>query len=151
MVVADQDVLDAFCYSGGFSIAALRGGAYRVVSVDSSGPALALARRNRERNGFAVNDDDFVEANVFEYLRGARDRRLDFDVIVLDPPKLARSRSQLDSALRTYKDANLLALKLLRPKGQLFTFSCSGAVSRDDFRGMVQHAAADAGRDVQAA
>ncbi|MEM7165640.1 MAG: class I SAM-dependent rRNA methyltransferase [Planctomycetota bacterium] len=145
----DRDVLDAFCYSGGFTVAAGLGGAHRVVSVDSSAPALALARRNRAANDLPVRDEDHVDANVFEYLRGARDRRLSFDMIILDPPKLARSRHQLDSALRAYKDANLLGLKLLRGGGVLFTFSCSGAVSHDDFRKMLMHAAADAGRDVQ--
>lgn len=146
---ADREVLDAFCYSGGFTVAAALAGARRVISVDSSARALELTRRNRAGNGLAVADDDHVEANVFEYLRSARDRRASFDAIVLDPPKLARSRRQLDSALRAYKDANLLALKLLRPAGLLFTFSCSGAVSVDDFRKMLTHASADSGRDVQ--
>lgn len=146
---AGRVVLDAFCYSGGFTVAAGMAGAERVISIDSSAPALELTRRNRAENGLPVEDDDHVDANVFEYLRTARDSRKTFDAIVLDPPKLARSRRQLDSALRAYKDANLLALKLLNPGGLLFTFSCSGAVSRDDFAKMLTHASADAGRDVQ--
>jgi 23S rRNA (cytosine1962-C5)-methyltransferase len=141
-----RDVLDAFCYGGGFAIAAARAGARSVRAVDSSEPALALAARNAERNGCGAID--FVRADVFEHFRKARDRAEQFDLIVLDPPKLAPTAATAERASRAYKDLNLLACKLLRPGGVLLTFSCSSGVSVELFQKIVASAAADAARDV---
>lgn len=145
-IAGDQEVLNCFSYSGAFGVAAHAGGARRVVQVDSSESALVLARRNLDLNGMHAGDGDLLEANVFELLRQLRDQSQTYDVIVLDPPKFAFRRGQIESALRGYKDLNLLALKLLRPGGSLLTFSCSGAVSREHFRDMLAAAALDAGR-----
>jgi 23S rRNA (cytosine1962-C5)-methyltransferase len=141
-------VLDLFTYTGGFSVAAASGGASEITAVDSSGPALELAARNLDRNGFA-GLTALVEADVFTYLRELRDRGERFDLIVADPPKLAHSTSQLKRATRAYKDLNLLAMKLLAPGGALVTFSCSGLMSEDLFQKVLFGAALDAGRDVQ--
>ena len=142
-------VLNAFCYSGGFGIAALHGGAAQVTQLDVSGPALALAHRTAELNGLPADRLLYEEADVFTRLRHYRDSRRNFDLIVLDPPKFAESRHQIDGACRGYKDINLLACKLLRPGGLLFTFSCSGAIDPDLFQKVIAGAAADAGRDLQ--
>jgi 23S rRNA (cytosine1962-C5)-methyltransferase len=141
------EVLNCFCYTGGFGIAALVGGATAVVQVDVSAAALELARRNAELNGFGPERSRLVEADVFHELRRLRDRRSAFDAIVLDPPKFADTRAQLDGACRGYKDINLLAFKLLRPGGSLFTFSCSGAMTPELFHKIVAEAASDAGRE----
>jgi len=142
-----RDVLNAFCYSGGFGIAALAGQARSVVQVDVSAEALELAQANAEANGFGEPQCQHVRADVFEELRSLRDRRATFDVIILDPPKFADTRAQLERACRGYKDINLLALKLLRPGGMLFTFSCSGAMTPELFGRVVAEAAVDAGRE----
>jgi 23S rRNA (cytosine1962-C5)-methyltransferase len=139
--------LDCFCFSGGFSLNALAGGASQVISVDSSGPALDLLRQNIQLNGLDADRHTAVEANVFEYLRLQRDRGEKFDVIVLDPPKFAPTAAQVEKAARAYKDINLLAIKLLRPGGMLFTYSCSGGVGVELFQKIVADAALDAGRD----
>lgn len=147
-----RTVLDCFCYTGGFSIASLRGGALSVTAVDSSADAIAGLKKNfalnqnydlKTRDLFTVNGD------VFDTLRKFRDGGRMFDLIILDPPKLAPTKASLDKALRAYKDANLHALKILNPNGLLATFSCSGGVSSQDFQMMVGWAAKDAGRDVQ--
>jgi 23S rRNA (cytosine1962-C5)-methyltransferase len=139
-------VLNLFCYSGGFSIAAMRGGATSVVSVDSSAPALELARLNAARNG--AGEMEWVKADVFTYLRELRDRGATFDLIVLDPPKLASSAAQVRRATRGYKDLNWLAFRLLSAGGHLATFSCSGLVDADLFTKVVAGAALDARREV---
>jgi 23S rRNA (cytosine1962-C5)-methyltransferase len=139
-----RDVLNCFCYTGGFSLAALAGGAQSVVSVDSSGPALALARRNVQTNGFDASIAEWIEADVFRYLREARSQGRSFDLVVLDPPKFAPTERHASAAARAYKDINLNALKLLRPGGLLATFSCSGGVSAELFQKIVAGAAADA-------
>jgi 23S rRNA (cytosine1962-C5)-methyltransferase len=143
------EVLDVFAYSGSFGVCAAWGGASRVTLVESSASALGLARRNLALNGFEGRSVEYVEGDAFSVLRGyrAQDRR--FDVVVLDPPKFARSGREVRRASRAYKDVNLLAFQLLRPGGVLFTFSCSGAVSADLFQKIVFGAAVDAGRDVQ--
>jgi 23S rRNA (cytosine1962-C5)-methyltransferase len=141
---AGAEVLDAFAYTGAFGVHAAAGGARRVTLVDSSASALALARRNFARNGFEARGA-WVEGDVFSVLRGYRAEGRSFDVVVVDPPKLAHSRREVDSAARAYKDVNLLAFQLLRPGGRLFTFSCSGAVSADLFQKIVFGAALDAG------
>ncbi len=140
-------VLNCFSYTGGFAVHALAGGAVEVTDVDVSADALLLAAANVAANGFDDGRYAQEEADVFSYLRQCRDARRQFDVIVLDPPKFAASASQLDRAARGYKDINLLALKLLRPGGLLFTFSCSGHMTPQLFRKVLADAAADAGRD----
>ena len=149
-LAAGRDVLNCFCYTGGFGIAAAVGGAKSVTQVDVSEPALALAKRNAELNcvdGQTVFDH--VCADVFKYLRTCRDEGRTFDMIVLDPPKFAEARSQVMKAARGYKDINLLAMKLLRPGGILATFSCSGAMDEELFMKILAEAAADARRDFQ--
>jgi 23S rRNA (cytosine1962-C5)-methyltransferase len=147
--LAGREVLNAFCYTGAFTVYAAAAGAARIFSVDSSENALKLAERNMRRNGFGQNEVMFAAADVFELMRAYRDQGWQFDVIVLDPPKFAPSKSKVNAAARGYKDINLLALKLLRPGGRLVTFSCSGAVSADLFQKILFGAAVDAGRSVQ--
>jgi 23S rRNA (cytosine1962-C5)-methyltransferase len=143
------EVLNCFSYTGGFGIHALKAGAGRVLNVDSSQAALALADRNGEINHIPRERTETIEGDVFRILRDFRDRRRVFDLIILDPPKFVDSQRQLERGCRGYKDINLLALKLLRPEGILFTFSCSSLVSRELFQMIVAGAALDAGRDVQ--
>ncbi len=145
----NKRVLDCFCFSGGFTMNALKGGALQVVAVDSSGAALQLASENLKLNKFDEAKVEFVNDNAFEYLRKLRDRAEQFDLIVLDPPKFAPTTSQVDKAARAYKDINLLAFKLLSPNGVLFTFSCSGGVGLPLFQKIVADAALDAGKNVQ--
>lgn len=143
--VGDKSVLNCFCYTGAFSVYAFAGGANSVLSMDSSGPALEQVKRNLELNGFGECQSEVMEADVFTALRKFRDSRKSFDVIILDPPKFAPTVSQAERAARGYKDINLLAFKLLNPGGILFTFSCSGGVSRELFQKIVTGAAQDAG------
>jgi 23S rRNA (cytosine1962-C5)-methyltransferase len=146
---AGREVLNCFAYTGAFSVYAARGGAGPIVNVESSAEALATAQRNLALNGFADRDDQYVAADVFQQLRHYRDGGRQFDLIVLDPPKFAHSKRDLERAARGYKDINWLAMRLLRPGGILFTFSCSGNVSEDLFQKILFGAALDAGRDVQ--
>jgi 23S rRNA (cytosine1962-C5)-methyltransferase len=139
-----REVLNGFCYTGAFSLASLAGGARSVLSIDSSGSALALARRNLALNGFDAGKADWLEADVFEALRELRRRDRQFNLIVLDPPKFAPTPKDAARAARGYKDVNLNALKLLRPGGLLATFSCSGGISPELFQKIVAGAAADA-------
>lgn len=145
----NRRVLDCFCYSGGFTMHALAGGAAAVTAVDASAEALALARANLELNGLDDGRAELVQGNVFEVLRGLRDRGTRFDLIVLDPPKFAATAAQRERAARGYKDINLLAFKLLAPGGLLATFSCSGGVGPELFASIVAGAALDAGVDAQ--
>ncbi|MGT2469496.1 class I SAM-dependent rRNA methyltransferase [Paraburkholderia terrae] len=145
----DRDVLNCFCYTGGFSLAALKGGAKRVVSIDSSGEALALAQANVTANGFDAERATWLDADAFKTLRRLYDDGERFDLIVLDPPKFAPSREHVDRAARAYKDINLTGLKLLRPGGLLFTYSCSGAIDAELFQKIVAGAAADARVDAR--
>ena len=140
-----REVLDCFCYSGGFSLSALAGGARSVLAVDSSAPALASARRNFALNGFEAGRAEWLEADVFGALRTLRREGRQFDFIVLDPPKFAPTPKDAARAARGYKDINLNALKLLRPGGLLATFSCSGGISPELFQKILAGAAADAG------
>jgi len=142
-------VLNCFSFTGGFSIAAMMGGALDVVSVDESAPALELADKNLAQNGFKLAKDHFERADVFKYLRDLRSKQQEFDLIVLDPPKFASSGSQIDRACRGYKDLNLLAMQLLKPGGLLATFSCSGLISRDLFQKVVFGASLDAHAPMQ--
>jgi len=146
---AGAEMLNCFAYTGAFAVYAARGGAGRITNVETSAEALALARRNMALNGFTGRDDEYVEADVFQQLRRYRDTGRQFDLIVLDPPKFAHSQRGVKRAARGYKDINWLAMRLLRPGGVLFTFSCSGAISADLFQKILFGAALDAGREVQ--
>ena len=143
------DVLNCFSYTGGFGLYARAAGAASVTQVDISGEALALAKKNETLTHFCGTKMEYVEADVFQYLRKCRDSGKTFDLIVLDPPKFADSKSQVMKAARGYKDINLLAMKLLKPNGTLATFSCSGAMTQDLFDKVVAEAAQDAKRDFQ--
>ncbi len=140
-------VLNAFSYTGGFSVAALAGGAQEVISVDSSAPALELAQANVARNGFDAERHRTLDADVNGFLRERLKDGERFDAIVLDPPKFAPTAAHADRAARAYKDINRLALKLLAPGGLLLSFSCSGGVGAELFHKIVAGAAADAGVD----
>jgi len=146
---SQRTVLNAFAYTGGFAVYALGSLVKRVINVDSSAEALALARRNVALNGYRTDDDDFVEGDVFQVLRYYRDAGQQFDMIILDPPKFAQSPRQVENAARGYKDINLMAFRLLRPGGLLATFSCSGAVTADLFQKIVFSAVLDAGHEAQ--
>ncbi len=137
-----RNVLNVFSYTGAFSVIAAKHGATNVMSIDSSGPALAVANRNAELNSIDIGE--VLEADAFTALRGLRDRARQFDLILLDPPKLANNAKQVEKATRAYKDLNLLAIKLLAPGGVLMTWSCSGAVTPDLFQKVVAGAALDA-------
>jgi len=142
-----QSVLNCYSYTGGFSVAALVGGATDVTSVDSSGPALARAQAHVQLNGLNPEHHRTLDADVNATLRQALAEGRQFDAIVLDPPKFAPSAAHADRASRAYKDINRLALKLLRPGGLLLTFSCSGGISADLFHKVVAGAGMDAGVD----
>ena len=139
-----QRVLNCYSYTGGFTVAALAGGAQRVVSVDSSGPALAQARANVLNNGFDLERCEFIDADVNQTLREALAAGQRYDAIVLDPPKFAANAAQAERAARAYKDINRLALMLLAPGGLLLTFSCSGGISAELFHKIVAGAGIDA-------
>ncbi|MFO1323871.1 MAG: class I SAM-dependent methyltransferase [Burkholderiales bacterium] len=149
-VARDRRVLNAFCYSGGFTLAALAGGARSVLSVDSSADALALGRENVALNpALPAARNAWLEADVFTDLRRLRNEGAAFDLIVLDPPKFAPTAAHAERATRAYKDVNLLSLKLLSPGGLLATFSCSGGIDAALFQKVVAGAALDAGCDAQ--
>jgi 23S rRNA (cytosine1962-C5)-methyltransferase len=142
-----QRVLNCYCYTGGFTVAALASGAEHVVSVDSSAPALERARDHVSANGFDPARAEFADADVNQYLRDALKRGESFDAIVLDPPKFAPTAAHAERAARAYKDINRLALKLLAPGGLLLTFSCSGGIGAELFHKIVAGAGLDAGVD----
>jgi len=144
-----RDVLNCFCYTGGFSLAALRGGAKSVTSIDSSGDALKIAASNVTLNGFDPERATWLDADVFKMLREFRAEGRQFDLIVLDPPKFAPSAQHIDRAARAYKEINLVGMQLLRPGGLLFTYSCSGAISMELFQKIVAGAATDARADAR--
>jgi len=137
-------VLNCFCYTGGFTVAALKGGAAHVTSIDSSGPALEVAAANVALNGFEASRATFMDADVNASLRKFAAEGRSFDAIILDPPKFAPTVSHAERASRAYKDINRLAFKLLAPGGVLFTYSCSGGISPDLFHKIVASAAIDA-------
>jgi 23S rRNA (cytosine1962-C5)-methyltransferase len=141
------DVLDAFAYTGAFGVYAAGAGAISVLSIDSSIPVLEVAEENVVLNGLAPQQ--MLAGDVFQVLRDYGDLGHRYDVVILDPPKLATSQAAVRDASRGYKDLNLSAMQLLRPGGLLVTFSCSGRVSADLFQKIVFGASADAGRDVQ--
>jgi 23S rRNA (cytosine1962-C5)-methyltransferase len=146
-LVAGRRVLNAFAYTGAFSVIAAANGAAAVTTLDSSGPALAGARRNAELN--EVDAGEQIEGDAFTELRRLRDRARTFDLIILDPPKLAQTEAQVARATRAYKDLNLLGAKLLAPGGVLMTFSCSGGVSDELFQKVLAGAALDAKRELR--
>jgi 23S rRNA (cytosine1962-C5)-methyltransferase len=148
-LAADRDVLNCFCYTGGFSLYALRGGAKSVLSIDASGDALRIASENLARNRLDASRAEWTEADVFQALRTLRDQNKKFDLIILDPPKFAPTAAFAEKAARGYKDINLLGFKLLRPGGLLCTYSCSGGISADLFQKIIAGAALDAGVDAQ--
>jgi 23S rRNA (cytosine1962-C5)-methyltransferase len=144
-----RSVLNCFCYTGGFTLAALKAGAASAVSIDSSGPALEGARLNQRLNGIGESNCEWLEANVFDTLNRLGGEGRSFDLIVLDPPKFAPSAHHVDRAARAYKEINLKALRLLAPGGLLFTFSCSSAIGVDLFQKIVAGAVFDAGVEAQ--
>ncbi|MDO8788504.1 MAG: class I SAM-dependent methyltransferase [Sulfuritalea sp.] len=145
-LATDRRVLNCFCYTAGFSLQALAGGAREVVSMDSSGPALATAQRNLALNPqLDASRALWLEADVFTELRNMRGGE-SYDLIVLDPPKFAHTAAHAERAARAYKDINLGALRLLAPGGLLMTYSCSGGINAELFQKIVAGAALDAGR-----
>lgn len=148
-LAAGREVLNCFCYTGGFSVYALAHGAKNVTSVDSSVEALEMGRRHVEINGLPLEKAAWIEGDVFKVLRTLRDQRGSFDMVILDPPKFAPTAAQAERAARGYKDINLLGLKLLKPGGILATFSCSGGISTELFQKIVAGAALDAGMDAR--
>ncbi|MCJ7623217.1 MAG: class I SAM-dependent rRNA methyltransferase, partial [Anaerolineaceae bacterium] len=148
-LVNKRIVLDCFSYSGAFSVSALAGGAEKVISLDSSSEALQICEKNVELNGFSNKDHEIIEGDVFTTLRTFRDKGMSFDAIILDPPKFAPTVALKQRAARGYKDINLLAFKLLRQNGLLFSFSCSGGISSEFFQQIVAGAALDAGVQVR--
>ncbi|MFZ4863152.1 class I SAM-dependent rRNA methyltransferase [Sphingobacterium sp. Mn56C] len=147
--VQGKNVLDCFCYSGGFTLNAFRQGAAAVTSVDSSALAIETLKNNVIRNGFDTLKHTAVHADVNKYLRQLGEEGAKFDLIVLDPPKYAPSRSTLEKASRAYKDLNRRGLLLLESGGLLATFSCSGAMDIDTFKQVLAWAALDAGKEIQ--
>jgi 23S rRNA (cytosine1962-C5)-methyltransferase len=142
-------LLNVFAYTGGFAVYGLTGGASLAVNVDTSEEALALGKRNVDLNGLDPASVENVQGDAFQVLRKMREEGRQFDVIVLDPPKFAHSRKDVQRAARGYKDINMQAFHLMREGGHLLTFSCSGAISADLFQKIVFGAALDAGRDAQ--
>lgn len=149
-LAAGRRVLNCFCYTGGFSLQALAGGASHVLSIDSSGPALAGARANLALNPrLPAGRAAWHEADVFSALRELRAAGERFDLVILDPPKFAPSAAHVDRAARAYKDINLLGLRLLKPEGLLMTYSCSGGIGLELFQKIIAGAAIDAGVDAR--
>jgi 23S rRNA (cytosine1962-C5)-methyltransferase len=145
--VVDRDVLNCFSYTGGFALNALKAHAKQVTSIDSSEKAIKLGEQNLEINHIDSSKAVWINGDVFKELRNYRDRNVQFDTIIMDPPKFAPTVSQVSAAARGYKDINLLAFKLLKPGGFLITFSCSGGIGRDLFQKIVADAALDAKAD----
>jgi len=145
MFAPGRGVLNLFSYTGGFSVAALAGGAMRAVDVDSSASALALAAEHRRENGFPAGDSDFVRADVFQDLRARAAAGERWDLVICDPPAFAKRKSDVDAAARGYKDVNRLAMKLVAPGGLLLTCSCSGLVDATLFQQIVFAAELESG------
>lgn len=145
----DKSVLNCFSYTGGFSIYARSSMAKSITNIDSSAAALNILSKNFSANNYSSDKIENIEGDVFQVLRKFRDERRTFDLIILDPPKFAESASQINKAARGYKDINLLAMKILNSGGFLFTFSCSGHITQELFRKIVDDAAIDSGRSVK--
>lgn len=144
-----RKVLNCFSYTGAFAVSALMGGCEKVTNVDTSQDALDIARQNVELNNLDLSKAEFVREDVFQLLRKYRTEGVQFDMIVMDPPKFVENKSQLASACRGYKDINMLALQLLRPGGILLSFSCSGLLPTELFQKILADAALDANREIQ--
>ncbi len=144
-LVDGAEVLDVFCYTGGFSLHALKYGASKVVAVDSSDVALEMAKENAKLNGF-MDKIEFIEENAFDLLRRFHKEGRSFDVVVLDPPAFAKSSKNIEGALRGYKEINLRAMKIIRDGGFLITCSCSQHITRDLFEKVIELASFDANR-----
>ena len=144
-----KDILDCFCYTGGFSLNAWLGNARSITAVDESEEALHLFAENLRLNQISPDNITLSNGDVFQLLRKYRDSHRSFDMFILDPPKFAPTTAQVERASRGYKDINLLAMKLLRENGILMTFSCSGGVSLDLFTKIISGAALDSGQDFQ--
>jgi 23S rRNA (cytosine1962-C5)-methyltransferase len=145
----DKTVLNCFCYTGGFSVAALAGGARHVTSVDTSQAALELGQRNALDNGFSDERHDWLKGDCFDVLTGLRDDGERYDIVILDPPKFAPSAQHLEKAARGYRELMMRGLEVTKPGGLLMTFSCSGAVDREYFRQILLEASLNVSRDVQ--
>lgn len=147
----NKEVLNCFSYTGGFGLYALKGGAKRVINADVSQPALDTAKFNAELNEFDISKKRavFLNADVFKLLREYRDQGTKFDVVIMDPPKFAESKAQLNGACRGYKDINMLAMQILKPGGTLLTYSCSGLMDQVLFQKIIADAAVDANRQVK--
>jgi 23S rRNA (cytosine1962-C5)-methyltransferase len=145
----DKRVLNCFSYTGGFGLSAMRAGAKHITAIEASADAIELYQKNIALNGFENAEHEEICGDVFRVMREFRDVGRKFDLIVLDPPKFAESKSNIERAARGYKDINLLAFRLLNPNGILFTFSCSGLLETDLFQKIVAGAALDAKADVQ--
>ena len=142
-----RDVLDAFCYTGGFGLHAARAGARSVLGVDQSEPALALAHDNAALNG--LDNVEFIRGDVFAELDALARGGARFGLVVLDPPKFARDRRAVDEALRGYRRLQALALRLLEPDGFLTTCCCSGLITADMLEELLAQLAAEEKRDIQ--
>jgi 23S rRNA (cytosine1962-C5)-methyltransferase len=147
--VKGKKVLDCFCYTGGFTLNSLKQGAASVTSVDSSALAIETLKQNIELNGLNADLNRTFQSDVNKQLRKFKEEGETFDLIILDPPKYAPSRSALDRAARAYKDLNRIAMLLLNKGGLLATYSCSGAMDIDNFKQVLAWAALDAGKEVQ--
>jgi 23S rRNA (cytosine1962-C5)-methyltransferase len=145
----EAEVLNCFAYTGGFGLAALKGGARHVTNVEDTAGLIDLVDRNLQLNEFEKQSCTNIKADVFQLLRQYAESGKLFDIIILDPPKFADAQKHLTRASRGYKDINRLAFKLLRPGGLLFTFSCSGLIKMELFQKIVADAAIDCGRDIQ--
>ncbi|MCS7233327.1 MAG: class I SAM-dependent rRNA methyltransferase [Synergistetes bacterium] len=144
-LVEGAEVLDAFCYTGGFSLHALKYGAKNVVAIDSSKKAIELAKENAKLNGFE-NKIEFIEDNAFDILRKFHKSRKTFDVVILDPPSFVKSQKNLEGAIKGYKEINLRAMKILRDGGFLITCSCSHHITPTLFQQIIESAAVDANK-----
>ena len=143
----DRTVLNTFCYTGGFSVTALKGGARQVVSVDSSKKAIAVCEKNIELNGFSKEENPSIDEDAKLYLQNMPENQ--FDMIILDPPAFAKNHKSLHRGLLGYKFINKEAIKKIKDGGLLFTFSCSQAVDRAQFQSIVMAAAIETGRKVR--
>ncbi len=142
-----MEMLDAFCFSGGFALNCLRAGAAHALLLDESGESLETAQKNLSLNDIKPDAAEMLQGDAFSLLRKLRDEGRQFDMVVLDPPKFAPTRKDADKAERGYKDINVLGMKLLRPGGILATFSCSSGMPRERFREILRKSARDCGRD----
>ncbi|MDA9556070.1 class I SAM-dependent methyltransferase [Vibrio sp.] len=147
----DKEVLNCFSYTGGFGLYALKAGVKRVINADVSQPALDNAKANAQLNEFDISKKRavFLNADVFKLLREYRDQGTKFDTVIMDPPKFADTKAQLNGACRGYKDINMLAMQILNPGGTLLTYSCSGLMDQNLFQKIIADAALDAGRTVK--